>query len=387
MKRFGSVSHGKHPAALEQQDERKGFLYAVLAHLAVAGVLMLGVLTSAPKTPAPVQVELWMDGNTPETAPTTEQTPQSELEPEPEPEPEPALEPKPDPQPAPEPEPKPQPAPEPEPKPEPQPQPEPTPEPTVDADPDIALEKARKEREEAERQAKEEAERRAREEAERQAKAEAERKAREEAERQAKAEAERRAREEAERQAKEEAERKAREEAERKAKAEAERKAREEAERKAKAEAERKAREEAERKAKAEAERKAREEAKRREAIKQAMRGDALGAAGIQGGTADRNQRGGGGTDSGYAAQIRACVQPRVVYPIPPRSGPNPRVQFRATLSPEGRVRSVEISRSSGIPAFDRAVENGIRACDPFPKPPSGRYPAYIDGDYYMYDQ
>ncbi|HCP79707.1 MAG TPA: protein TolA, partial [Pusillimonas sp.] len=121
--------------------------------------------------------------------------------------------------------------------------------------------------------------------------------------------------------------------------------------------------------------------------IKQAMRGDALGAAGIQGGTADRNQRGGGGTDSGYAAQIRACVQPRVVYPIPPRSGPNPRVQFRATLSADGRVRSVEVRRSSGIPAFDRAVENGIRACDPFPKPPTGRYPAYIDGDYYMYDQ
>jgi colicin import membrane protein len=357
MKRIGSASNGKHPATLEQQDERKGFLYAVLAHLAVAVVLMLGVLTSAPKTPAPVQVELWMDGDTPETAPTTVQESQSDVEPEPEQEQDPIPEPEQRPVPEPEPEP------ELQPEPEPAPQPETEPQPTVEEDPEIALEEARKAREEAERKAREEAERKARE------------------------EAERKAREEAERKAREEAERKAREEAERKAREEAERKAREEAERKAREEAERKAREEAERKAREEAERKAREEAARREAIKEAMRGDALGAAGIQGGTADRNQRGGGGTDSGYAAQIRACVQPRVIYPIPPRSGPNPRVQFRATLTSEGRLRSVEIRRSSGIPAFDRAVENGIRACDPFPRPPSGRYPAYIDGDYYMYDQ
>ena len=117
------------------------------------------------------------------------------------------------------------------------------------------------------------------------------------------------------------------------------------------------------------------------------MRGDALGAAGIPGGTADRNQAGGGGNDSGYGALVRACVKPRVTYPIPPRAGANPTVQFRVMLTPEGRVREVEIRRSSGIQGFDRAVENGVRGCDPFPRPPSGKYPPYIDGYYYMYDQ
>ncbi|HEY9279438.1 MAG TPA: cell envelope integrity protein TolA, partial [Eoetvoesiella sp.] len=127
--------------------------------------------------------------------------------------------------------------------------------------------------------------------------------------------------------------------------------------------------------------------AAKREAIKQAMRGDALGAAGIPGGTADRNQSGGGGNDNGYAAQVRACIRPRVAYPVPPRTGSsNPTVQYRANLSAEGLVTSVQIQRSSGIAGFDRAVTTGIQGCAKFPKPPSGKYPAYVDGNYRMYD-
>lgn len=117
------------------------------------------------------------------------------------------------------------------------------------------------------------------------------------------------------------------------------------------------------------------------------MRGDALGAAGIAGGTADRNQSGGGGSDSGYAALVRQCVRPGVVYATPPRSGPNPTVQYRVNLSGNGSVTGTRMLRSSGNPAFDRAVDSGIRACNPFPKPPSGKYPPYIDVDYQMYDK
>jgi colicin import membrane protein len=116
------------------------------------------------------------------------------------------------------------------------------------------------------------------------------------------------------------------------------------------------------------------------------MRGDALEAAGIPGGTADRNQAGGGGNDNGYAAKVRACIRPRVAYPVPPRKGSNPTVQYRANLNAQGYVTSVEVQRSSGIAGFDRAVATGIQGCSPFPKPPSGKYPAYIDGHYLMYD-
>lgn len=116
------------------------------------------------------------------------------------------------------------------------------------------------------------------------------------------------------------------------------------------------------------------------------MRSAALGAAGIPNGTADHNQAGGGGNDNGYAAKVRACIRPRVAYPVPPRSGSNPTVQYRANLSPKGLVEGVEVKRSSGIPGFDQAVVKGIKSCSPFPKPPSGRYPSYIDGNYLMYD-
>src|SRR5690606_17501458 len=166
------------------------------------------------------------------------------------------------------------------------------------------------------------------------------------------------------------------------AKAAAEKKAKEEAARKAAAE--KKAKEEAA--AKAAAEKKAKEDAAKREALRAAMRGDALGAAGIPGGAADRNQAGGGGGADGYAAKVVACIRPRVIYNGPPRKGTNPTVQFRASLTPDGKVQDVLINRSSGVPGFDEAVRKGVMACSPFPSPPGGKFPRQVDGIYRMYD-
>jgi len=90
--------------------------------------------------------------------------------------------------------------------------------------------------------------------------------------------------------------------------------------------------------------------------------------------------------DTGYAGKVRACIQPRVAYPLPPRRGANPTVIYKATLSPRGMVESVEVKSSSGIPEFDRAVATGIKGCSPFPKPPSGKYPSSVEGNYRMYD-
>ncbi|WP_234356692.1 cell envelope integrity protein TolA, partial [Achromobacter xylosoxidans] len=121
-------------------------------------------------------------------------------------------------------------------------------------------------------------------------------------------------------------------------------------------------------------------------ALKDAFRNDALGAAGIPGGTADRNQAG-GGRDSGYGAKVRACVQPGVAYPPPPRSGSdNPTAQYRVQLGSDGKVNGVTLTSSSGNAGFDRAVETGIRRCNPFPKPSTGRYEPIIDVVYRMYD-
>ncbi|MCD8517305.1 MAG: cell envelope integrity protein TolA [Burkholderiaceae bacterium] len=388
------------------QESWRAVGLSLAVHLGIALLLFAGLKWQL-ESPGPLQVELWTEGNTTEVARAPD-------EPEPQPEPDP----QPEPQPAPQSEPQPsqQPAPPPEPPPAP-------PEPDIAArEAEIALEQAKEReraekarleaerlaREAAERKQREEQERIARLEAERKAKEEAARKAREEAARQARLEQERQEREqqaklEAERQAKELAEQQARERAEQAAKeeaakkAQAEQKAKEEAARKAeadrkakeeaarKAEAERKAKEEAARKA--EAERKAKAEAAAREkALRDAFRNDIMGATGIAGGTATRNQQG-GGADAGYAGQIRACIQPNVSFPTPVRSGnDNPTAQFRVQLKSDGSVASTSLRRSSGNTAFDRAVDNGIRRCSPFPKPPSGRYPSYIDVNYQMYD-
>lgn len=347
----------------EAQDERRGFLYALALH----GLLLLALIISlfaTPRSPNPVQIELWAEGDVAMAENQDEPiTATEEPEPQPEPEPEPT------------------PAAPKEPEVAPEPAPQPTQSQPPEVDPEIALAEAKRKKDEEDRK-KAEAERKAREEAERKAKAEADRKAREEADK--------KAREEAEQRARAEADRKAREDADRRAREEADKKAREEAERKAKAEADRKAREEADQRARVEAQRRAREEAERKareDAFRAAMLGDGQQIAGAPGGTANRNQVGGGGGNDGYGALVRACVRPKVIYNTPARNGRNnPTLTYRADLNNDGTVRSVRILRSSGIALFDDAVQKGIAKCSPFPKPPNGSYPSYIDGEYRMYE-
>ena len=92
------------------------------------------------------------------------------------------------------------------------------------------------------------------------------------------------------------------------------------------------------------------------------------------------------GTD-GYYAKVRACVQPRVSFPAPPRGGSgNPSAQYKVSLMSDGQVVDVRLTKSSGNVNFDRAVEIGIRSCTPFPKPQTGGYPEYVDVNYSMYN-
>jgi TonB family protein len=107
---------------------------------------------------------------------------------------------------------------------------------------------------------------------------------------------------------------------------------------------------------------------------------------GIPEGVANNNQAGISRND-GYGARVRECIQPGVAFPTPPRSGSgNPAAVYRVQLRPDGAIADVRLTRGSGNPNFDRAVETGIRRCTPFPRPPSGSYPGYIDVSYNMYN-
>ena len=344
---------------------------ALLAHLILVLMLVLG-LDWKTEANGPLEIMLVADGNSPVSPPPQAKPP----------------EPKPKPEPAPKPEPTPEPSPPPPPPPPPPVAPAAAPTPQVD--PEIALEqeaKRRREQERLEREiaAKEAADKRAAEDAikeKERIKKEVEIAKIKEAER---LEQRRRDAERAE------ADKKAKEEAAKKLVAEklaAEKKEKEDAEKKVKEEAAKKAKEDAAKVAAAE--KKAKEEAAQRaakdQALKDMMRGDALSAAGLPGGTADRNQAG-GGRDDGYGAKIKACVQPGVSFPPPPRgAGGNPAAQYSISLKPDGQIADVRLTKSSGNINFDRAVETGIRRCNPFPRPPSGNYPSSLTVNYNMYD-
>lgn len=308
------------------------FLLAVAVHAALLAFLAIGVSWQK-VNPVSVEAEVWDMSVQTAAAP--------ELPPEPAPEPEPT--------------------PEPEPAPEPPPPP-PPPEPVVERpaptpDPEIALREEKKRKEE---QAK---------------KAAAEDKKRKEAEERKRDEAEQKKREEAEQKKRDEAEQKKRDEAEKKKLEEAERKKNEAAEKKKAdaAAAEKKKKEAAAAKAEA-----AKLEKFRKEEL-QRMAG-AMGTSG----TAAKST--GPRSDGGYIAAITAAIKSATAYPGNTDVGGNPRATFRVEQLPTGEIMSVRLVKSSGVPEFDRAVENGIKKASPLPKKKDGTVERTLDVNFSMKD-
>jgi len=251
--------------------------------------------------------------------------------------------------------PAPAPAPEPEPEPEtPPPQPAPKavePPPVVEKpqpkQPDIALEREKKRKEELKRKQLEEE--------------------RELAE-QKRAE---------EKKAKALAEKKERELEEKKAKADAEKK---EAEQKKKDEAEKKKKEEAEKKKKAAAEQRKLEAARAEEMRR------ITGAAGNPTSTGSAEKSTAPRIDKGYTAAITAKVKGNTSYAGSLDEPGNPTATFRVEQLPTGEIISVRKIKSSGVPSFDDAVEKGITKSSPLPKKKDGTVERSLVIEFHMKD-
>jgi colicin import membrane protein len=238
----------------------------------------------------------------------------------------------------------PPPAPQPEPEPEPEPEtPAPTPrvaepppveQPAPPKQPDIALEREKKRKEELKRKEEERIER------------EQEIAKKREQEKKEKALAEKKAREEEKKKEQELA--KKEEEAEKKKKAE-----KEKAEKLAKAKAE-----------KAEA---AKLEKLRNDELKRMMAG-----AGNPGSSGTAEKSTAPRIDKGYIASIAAKIKGNTSYPGSTDVPGNPEVVFQVEQLPTGEILSVRKIKSSGIPAFDEAVERGINKSSPLPKKKDG---------------
>jgi len=68
-----------------------------------------------------------------------------------------------------------------------------------------------------------------------------------------------------------------------------------------------------------------------------------------------------------FIAGIKQKIRSRVV--LPPGMSGNPEAVYSVTLLPGGDVLDVRLVKSSGVPAYDDAVERAIHAAEPLPVP------------------
>jgi colicin import membrane protein len=71
-----------------------------------------------------------------------------------------------------------------------------------------------------------------------------------------------------------------------------------------------------------------------------------------------------------YVRSIQERIKRHVL--LPPGMPGNPEAQFDVVQIPGGEVLTVTLRRSSGIAAYDEAVERAIRKAQPLPPPPAG---------------
>jgi colicin import membrane protein len=76
--------------------------------------------------------------------------------------------------------------------------------------------------------------------------------------------------------------------------------------------------------------------------------------------------------DAGYLASITSKIKSATSYPGSTDVAGNPRVVFKIEELPTGEIISVRLVKSSGIAAFDDAVEKGIIKSSPLPKKKNG---------------
>ncbi|CAN7472712.1 cell envelope integrity protein TolA [Pseudoduganella sp. LjRoot289] len=89
--------------------------------------------------------------------------------------------------------------------------------------------------------------------------------------------------------------------------------------------------------------------------------------------------------DSGYVAAITAKIKSNIAYSVGDTAS-NPRAEFKIEQLPTGEIISVRKIKSSGVPAYDLAVENAIAKSSPLPKKKDGSVEREITAGFNMKD-
>ncbi|MGJ9418620.1 cell envelope integrity protein TolA [Massilia sp. CMS3.1] len=131
-------------------------------------------------------------------------------------------------------------------------------------------------------------------------------------------------------------------------------------------------------KAKAEAADQARLDKQRADELKRMM-----GAAG-SGGEAQKSSA--PKIDAGYVGKITALIKSNTTFAGSLDVPGNPKAVFKVEQLPTGEILSVRLSKSSGVPQFDDAVERGINKSSPLPKKKDGTVERTIVVNFSMKD-
>ena len=90
--------------------------------------------------------------------------------------------------------------------------------------------------------------------------------------------------------------------------------------------------------------------------------------------------------DTGYLASIVSKIKSTTSYPGSLDVPGNPKVVFKVEELPTGEIISVKLVKSSGIAAFDEAVERGINKASPLPKKKDGTVARTVEVAFSMKD-
>ncbi|MDB5919808.1 MAG: Protein TolA [Massilia sp.] len=90
--------------------------------------------------------------------------------------------------------------------------------------------------------------------------------------------------------------------------------------------------------------------------------------------------------DSGYLASITSKIKSTTSYAGSTDVPGNPKVVFKVEELPTGEIISVRLVKSSGIAAFDEAVERGINKASPLPKKKDGTVARTVEVAFSMKD-
>ena len=94
------------------------------------------------------------------------------------------------------------------------------------------------------------------------------------------------------------------------------------------------------------------------------------------GGNGDAARSQGMRADTSYIQKVGAKIKSNTIFNGAEELTSNPAVEFAVELLPDGSIRRLRKTRSSGVPGFDEAVSRAIEKSQPFPPDKSGTAPS-----------